>query len=73
MDEEKHAIRLAGARLERSRHVCAFFHSRDEEYRSRWGRAFQSKKSGEGDGSPPLPRLPPTPVMRGHPDVERVR
>lgn len=33
MDEEKHAIRLAGARLERSRHVCAFFHSRDEEYR----------------------------------------
>ena len=33
MDEEKDAIRLAGARLQRSRHVCAFFHSRDEEYR----------------------------------------
>jgi len=33
MDEEKDAIRLAGARLQRSRHVCAFFHSREEEYR----------------------------------------
>ena len=33
MDEEKDAIRLAGARLQKSRHVCAFFHSRDEEYR----------------------------------------
>ena len=26
-------IRLAGAVLDRSRHVCAFFHTRDEEYR----------------------------------------
>jgi hypothetical protein len=26
-------IRLAGATLKQSRHVCAFFHSRDEEYR----------------------------------------
>src|SRR5947209_9601910 len=33
MDEERDAIRLAGARLQRSRHVCAFFHSREEEYR----------------------------------------
>jgi hypothetical protein len=33
MDDEKDTIRLAGARLQRSRHVCAFFHSREEEYR----------------------------------------
>ena len=33
MEAEKDAIWLAGARLQRSRHVCAFFHSRDEEYR----------------------------------------
>jgi hypothetical protein len=26
-------VRLAGATLDRSRHVCAFFHSKDEEYR----------------------------------------
>lgn len=26
-------VRLAGSVLSRSRHVCAFFHSRDEEYR----------------------------------------
>ena len=26
-------VELAGARLEKSRHVCAFFHSPDEEYR----------------------------------------
>lgn len=26
-------VRLAGSVLDRSRHVCAFFHSRDEEYR----------------------------------------
>jgi hypothetical protein len=25
-------IRLAGAKLERHRHICAFFHSQDEEY-----------------------------------------
>lgn len=25
-------IRLAGSRLDQSRHVCAFFHTRDEEY-----------------------------------------
>src|SRR5262249_45001629 len=33
MDEEKDTIRLAGARLQGPCHVCAFFHSRDEEYR----------------------------------------
>jgi hypothetical protein len=33
MSEEKDSIWLAGARLQRSRHICAFFHSRDEEYR----------------------------------------
>jgi hypothetical protein len=27
------AVHLAGSVLQRSRHVCAFFHSRDEEYR----------------------------------------
>ncbi len=26
-------VRLAGATLDRSRHVCAFFHSKEEEYR----------------------------------------
>ena len=26
-------VRLAGAALSRSRHVCAFFHTKDEEYR----------------------------------------
>ena len=26
-------VRLAGAALGRSRHVCAFFNSKDEEYR----------------------------------------
>ena len=26
-------VRLAGSVLDRSRHVCAFFHSREEEYR----------------------------------------
>lgn len=26
-------VRLAGTLLDRSRHVCAFFHSKDEEYR----------------------------------------
>jgi len=25
-------VRLAGSHLDRSRHVCAFFHTRDEEY-----------------------------------------
>ena len=30
---ERSAVRLAGAVLDRSRHVCAFFHSREEEYR----------------------------------------
>jgi hypothetical protein len=33
MDEEKDTIRLAGARLHGSCHVCAFFHSREEEDR----------------------------------------
>jgi hypothetical protein len=27
------SVRLAGATLDRSRHVCAFFHSKEEEYR----------------------------------------
>lgn len=30
---EKNAVRLAGVVLDRARHVCAFFHSREEEYR----------------------------------------
>jgi hypothetical protein len=29
----KEEVRLAGAVLDRRRHVCAFFHSKDEEYR----------------------------------------
>lgn len=33
MDEKKEVVRLAGSVLDRSRHVCAFFHNRDEEYR----------------------------------------
>lgn len=33
MENEKNTIRLAGAPLTTSRHVCAFFHSREEEYR----------------------------------------
>ena len=33
MDEAKDTIRLAGAALQGPCHVCAFFHSRDEEYR----------------------------------------
>jgi hypothetical protein len=33
METERRTIRLAGAALTESRHVCAFFHSRDEEYR----------------------------------------
>jgi hypothetical protein len=33
MTVQKEPIRLAGSILERSRHVCAFFHSKDEEYR----------------------------------------
>ena len=33
MNEQERAIYLAGAKLERHRHVCAFFHTRDEEYR----------------------------------------
>lgn len=32
MSQEKR-VRLAGATLDRSRHVCAFFHSKKEEYR----------------------------------------
>ena len=30
---EQQAVHLAGSVLDRARHVCAFFHSRDEEYR----------------------------------------
>jgi hypothetical protein len=33
MDERRRVIRLAGATLDRSRHVCAFFQTKDEEYR----------------------------------------
>src|SRR5437660_9038295 len=33
MDAEKDSVRLAGAKLQGSSHVCAFFHSRDEENR----------------------------------------
>lgn len=33
MNEEKQAVYLAGATLTRQRHVCAFFHSSEEEYR----------------------------------------
>jgi len=33
MMQPEPVIRLAGAALDRYRHVCAFFHSRDEEYR----------------------------------------
>jgi MEDS: MEthanogen/methylotroph, DcmR Sensory domain len=33
MPENNGAIHLAGATLDRYRHVCAFFHTRDEEYR----------------------------------------
>ena len=30
---EKRPVHLAGSELDRARHVCAFFHTRDEEYR----------------------------------------
>ena len=33
MSVEKRPVHLAGSVLDRARHVCAFFHSRDEEYR----------------------------------------
>ena len=33
MNEPKKVVRLAGSVLDRSRHVCAFFNSKDEEYR----------------------------------------
>lgn len=32
MSDEKKEVHLAGSVLERSRHVCAFFHTKDEEY-----------------------------------------
>jgi hypothetical protein len=32
MDEQKETVRLAGSVLQRYRHVCAFFHKKDEEY-----------------------------------------
>ena len=32
MNEQKETVRLAGSILHRSRHVCAFFHKKDEEY-----------------------------------------
>lgn len=33
MSDANKPVRLAGTTLGRSRHVCAFFHSKDEEYR----------------------------------------
>lgn len=33
MNETQRTVRLAGTELGRSRHVCAFFHSKEEEYR----------------------------------------
>ncbi|HWG41610.1 MAG TPA: MEDS domain-containing protein [Gemmataceae bacterium] len=33
MNDKQKPIHLAGAVLDRSRHVCAFFHSKDEEYK----------------------------------------
>ncbi len=33
MPDARPEVRLAGRALGRSRHVCAFFHSKDEEYR----------------------------------------
>jgi hypothetical protein len=33
MTAAKQPVRLAGRTLDRQRHVCAFFHARDEEYR----------------------------------------
>lgn len=33
MSDIKKPVRLAGSVLGRSRHVCAFFHNKDEEYR----------------------------------------
>ena len=33
MIQKQKEVRLAGAALGRSRHVCAFFHTKDEEYR----------------------------------------
>ena len=32
MPQENQEISLAGATLKHHRHVCAFFHSQDEEY-----------------------------------------
>jgi len=33
MSAEQSSVHLAGSVLDRARHVCAFFHNRDEEYR----------------------------------------
>ena len=33
MNEPTKVVRLAGSVLDRSRHVCAFFHNKEEEYR----------------------------------------
>lgn len=33
MSAEQRPVHLAGSVLDRARHVCAFFHARDEEYR----------------------------------------
>jgi hypothetical protein len=34
MQHSDRTVRLAGSVLDRSRHVCAFFHAREEEYRA---------------------------------------
>jgi hypothetical protein len=33
VSSEQRSVHLAGSVLDRARHVCAFFHTRDEEYR----------------------------------------
>jgi hypothetical protein len=47
MDEPMGAVRLPGAELHRHGHVCAFFHSRDEEYRVLLPLAKEGFEEGE--------------------------
>src|SRR5689334_12888525 len=47
MTEATQPVRLAGSTLMRSRHVCAFFHSKEEEYRVLM--PFISEGFAEGD------------------------
>jgi signal transduction histidine kinase len=43
------AVRLAGSILDRSRHVCAFFASKDEEYDlAKFGAGITVRDTGEG-------------------------